>query len=55
MTYVKNKTIQIMLITFQRKIKSVNRDHAQPSLILRGNAVTEAESNLCESALILSE
>ena len=51
MTYVKNKTIQIMLITFQRKIKSVNRDHTQPSLILRGNAVTEAESNLCESAL----
>ena len=41
----------ISLFTFQRKIKSRNQDHARPSLILRGNAVTEAESNLCESAL----
>ena len=37
----------ISLFTFQRKIKSVNQDLAQPSLMLLG---FEAESNFCTKA-----
>ena len=50
MTYVNDKTVHILLFTFQHKIMSVNQDHSQPSVTLQGNAVTETESNLWESA-----
>ena len=47
MTYVTDETTQILLFTFQRKIKSVNQDLAQPLLMLGS---FEAESNFCTKA-----